>query len=95
MNSQLQVVAAREFDGIKFECYQEYGQIDPTEFSATREQIGLALGYENPANAIKDIHMRNKDRLDKFSTQRKMRQVEGNRTVTREIFMILQEDLDA
>ena len=67
MNSQLQVVAVREFNGIKFECYQEQGQIDPTEFFATREQIGLALGYENPRKAIKDIHMRNKERLDKFS----------------------------
>src|SRR5690625_2525047 len=33
----------------------------------TREQIGQALEYKNPRRAIKDIHLRNKDRLDKFS----------------------------
>src|SRR5690625_763315 len=33
----------------------------------TREQIGQALEYKNPRRAIKDIHLRNKDRLDEFS----------------------------
>lgn len=32
----------------------------------TREQIGLALEYEEPAEAIKQIHKRHRDRLDKF-----------------------------
>ena len=77
MNSNLQVVATREFNGITLNCYQEHEQENPQEFFATREQIGLALGYENPANAIKDIHSRNKERLDAFSTQRNLRQVEG------------------
>lgn len=33
----------------------------------TREQIGKALGYSNPNDAIKKIHKRNRDRLDKYS----------------------------
>jgi prophage antirepressor-like protein len=38
-----------------------------TTFFMTREQIGQALEYKTPRRAIKDIHLRNKDRLDKFS----------------------------
>jgi prophage antirepressor-like protein len=34
----------------------------------TREQIGYALEYSNPKVAIRNIHDRNKERLDKFST---------------------------
>src|SRR5699024_4197021 len=32
-----------------------------------REQIGQALEYSEPRNAISKIHSRNKERLDKFS----------------------------
>lgn len=35
----------------------------------TREQIGQLLGYKNPKKAIKDIHIRNRERLDLFSKQ--------------------------
>lgn len=37
------------------------------EYFITREQIGRALGYSNPRKAIEQIHMRHKDRIDKFS----------------------------
>ena len=37
------------------------------EYLITREQIGRALGYSNPRKAIEQIHMRHKDRIDKFS----------------------------
>jgi prophage antirepressor-like protein len=33
----------------------------------TRNQIGEALEYRNPNDAIKDIHLRHQERLDKFS----------------------------
>src|SRR5690625_4342752 len=33
----------------------------------TREQIGKALGYAIPRDAIRKIHSRNKERLDRFS----------------------------
>ena len=54
------------------------------ECLVTREQIGRALGYKNPANAIKNIHLKHKERLDKFSTQLTLGYVEGNRYVERE-----------
>ena len=85
MSSELQLVTTRKFNGITFNCYVEDG--DPQDFWATRTQIGQLLGYENPRDAVKDIHNRNKERLDKFSTQRKMRLHEETRTVTREVFL--------
>lgn len=54
------------------------------EYLVTREQIGRTLGYKNPANAIKNIHLKHKERLDKFSTQLTLGYVEGNRYVERE-----------
>lgn len=85
MNSELQLATTRDFNGITLNCYRENGQEDQMDFWATRTEIGQALGYENPRDAIKDIHNRNKERMDKFSTQRKMRLHERNRTVTREV----------
>lgn len=54
------------------------------EHLVTREQIGRALGYSNPTNAIKNIHLKHKERLDKFSTQLTLGYVEGDRYVERE-----------
>lgn len=54
------------------------------EYLVTREQIGRALGYSSPANAIKNIHLKHKERLDKFSTQLTLGYVEGDRYVERE-----------
>lgn len=54
------------------------------EYLVTREQIGRALGYKNPTNAIKNIHLKHKERLDKFSTQLTLGYVEGDRYVERE-----------
>lgn len=54
------------------------------EYLVTREQIGRALGYKNPTNAIKNIHLKHKERLDKFSTQLTLGYVEGDRHVERE-----------
>ena len=67
MSSNLQLVASRQLNGITFNCYVEHGQGDPQDFWATRTQIGELLGYADPSTAIKNIHSRNKDRLDKFS----------------------------
>ncbi len=87
MKDELKLAVSRQIDGIEFDCYVKQGQVDPQDFWATREQIGLLLEYEHPATAIKNIHERNKERLDKFSTQLKMSQVEGKRTVLREVIM--------
>lgn len=60
-----------------------WGNIN-NEYLVTREQIGRALGYKNPTNAIKNIHLKHKERLDKFSTQLTLGYVEGDRYVERE-----------
>ena len=75
----------REFNGIRLDCYRADGEQD--DFWATRDQIGRLLEYGNPDTAIKNIHIRNADRLDSFSTQLKLSQVEGNRTVTRDVIV--------
>lgn len=54
------------------------------EYLVTREQIGRALGYSNPAKAIDNIHQKHKERLNKFSTTLTLGIVEGNRYVERE-----------
>lgn len=65
--SNLQLITSRQFNGITLNCYQTDGQKDPQDFVATREQIGMLLGYSEPRIAIAKIHQRNQDRLDKFS----------------------------
>ena len=85
MGSELQLLTTREFNGHKLDCYVEPEQEDKGAFWATREQIGQLLGYSNPHRAISDIHRLNKERLDKFSTIREIRKVEGSRMVTRKV----------
>ena len=67
MTNELQLLTTREFNGHSLDCYVEQGNDNNGDFWATREQIGRLLGYENPRDAIKKIHRRNKERLDKFS----------------------------
>lgn len=84
MNSKLELLTTRNFNGIALDCYK--GD-DNSDFWATREQIGQLLGYNTPRIAISNIHERNADRLDKFSTVLKMSTVEGKRTVTRNVIV--------
>ena len=53
----------------------------------TREQIGTALEYVKPNEAISQIHNRNADRLNPISTLLKTKRVEWDRTVERETFV--------
>ena len=87
MESKFELATTRDINGLKLNCYRENGQEDPQEFWMTREQIGQLLEYKNPRRAISDIHRLNKERLNKFSTIREIRTVEGIRTVTREVIM--------
>ena len=64
---ELVLVKQTKFEGVELDCYVEPTQEDKGNFWATREQIGRLLEYENPRDAIAHIHMRNKERLDKFS----------------------------
>ena len=81
----MELLTTREFNGVALDCYKADNETDG--FWATREQIGRLLEYENPNDAIKIIHLRHADRLDKFSTRFNLNQVEGDRTVTREIIV--------
>ena len=85
MNRALQLYTTKEYNGLEFDCYVESGRECTGDFWATRTQIGELLGYENPNDAIRFIHNRNKERLDRFSTSVKLNGVEGSRTVTREV----------
>ena len=67
MSSELQLLTTREFNGHKLDCYVELEQEDKGAFWATREQIGRLLEYKNPRKAIKIIHLRNQERLNRFS----------------------------
>jgi prophage antirepressor-like protein len=81
MSDSLELVRQAYYSSLLCDFWKD----NKDEIVMTREQIGQALGYKNPKNSIKDIHNRNKDRLDKFSTERKLSQVEGNRVVSRDI----------
>ena len=63
MSKELHLATTAEFDGVRFDCYQDKGK----EFWGTREQIGQMLGYSEPRDAIAKIHQRNRERLDRFS----------------------------
>ena len=53
----------------------------------TREQVGQALEYSQPAKTIAKIHERNPDRLNPLSTIVSLTTVEGDRTVERDFFV--------
>ena len=67
MEGKFELATMRDFNGLTLNCYREEGQEASGEFWVTREQIGQLLEYKNPRKAIKVIHLRNQERLDKFS----------------------------
>lgn len=85
MTQKFKKVTTRYFNDVEFNCYIEND--NHNDFWATREQIGQLLGYAEPTDAIKKIHKRNKERLDKFSRGDILSLVEGNRTVTRDVIV--------
>ena len=81
----MELLISKNFNGTALDCYKAENAQD--DFWATREQIGRLLGYKKPNDAIRFIHIRNQDRLDKFSTSFKLNGVEGTRTVTRDVIV--------
>lgn len=53
------------------------GYYDQDRAWFTREQIGAALGYEEPKKAVEKLHFRNKERMDKFSMTVQMTAKDG------------------
>jgi phage antirepressor YoqD-like protein len=61
--NELTLFKSELFNGIECNLWKD----EDSQIWMTREQIGSALEYSNPREAIKNIHSRNKERLDKFS----------------------------
>lgn len=78
-------------NNLKLITTENFEEITPCDFWAdindeyflTREQIGRALGYNNPTKAIDNIHHKHEKRLNKFSTTVTLGMMEGNRFVKR------------
>lgn len=63
MLNNVKLIATQDFNDISCDFFKDINE----EYLVTREQIGTALGYKNPSKAIEQIHMKHRDRLDKFS----------------------------
>ena len=82
MSSNLALATSQNFGNVSCDFWKNTEQ---QEFYMTREQIGIALDYSIPDNAIIKIHERHSERLDKFSTYVTLTQVEGKREVSRDV----------
>ena len=78
--NELKLIKSDHFGAVQCDIYQR-GE----EFYMTREQVGRALEYVNPQKGVTNVHERNKDRIDQFSTSLKMRVVEGGREINRNV----------
>ena len=63
-NTELVLAINEPFGSVSCNFYRTDDTVD---IWVTREQIGMALEYENPRDAIRLIHMRHPERLDKYS----------------------------
>lgn len=68
MENKLEIVKKENFGDLECDFYKN----EKGEIFVTRTQIGQALEYSNPNDAIRMIHNRNKERMDKFSVPFKM-----------------------
>lgn len=75
--SNYSVVLQEAVNGISCDFYSN----GLGEFFMTRRQIGEALGYSDPKNAITKIHAAHKERLDRYSVTLKLGATEGCPTV--------------
>ena len=71
---RLSIIKREKFGALMLEFY---GDIRSSDFYMTRDQIGRALGYNNPRKAMETIHSRYKSRLDPLSVVLKMRATDG------------------
>lgn len=75
--NDLALIKSENFNSTVCDFYQNSNK----EIFMTREQIGRALEYENPRDAIYRIHKRHKERLDKFSGIDKVSTLSGTQEV--------------
>jgi len=74
----LAIVSKEMFGQNEMNIYQN----ENNEIFMTREQIGQALEYTDPRHAVRKIHSRNKERLNKFSVGTKLTSTDGKRYKT-------------
>lgn len=60
MTTALTLATQKPFGSLTCDFYKN----DSNEFYMTREQVGQALEYKDPAKSIAKIHERNPDRLN-------------------------------
>lgn len=70
---ELKLIKQKAFNGITMRVYQD----ENGEILFTRQQIGEALEYSHPIDAITKIHGRHSDRLNKFSVTDKVEGTDG------------------
>lgn len=73
MKNNLKLVTTETFGDLPCDFYCNMND----NILLTREQIGTALEYSNPANALNKIHQRHKDRLDQYSVLDKLGSADG------------------
>ena len=69
---KLRLVKQDKFMGTKCDFYID----DKNNIYMSRTQVGYALQYKNPQDAIRSIHQRHHERLDKFSIEVTTAQIE-------------------
>ena len=84
---RLELIQEGDFLGTKCDFYKD----ENNSVYMTREQIGEALQYSDAKKGIENLHSRNADRLDKFSTTIATRVVEGSREVTRDRILYVEK----
>ena len=77
--SNLQLVGSKNFGNLALNFYSNKQR---DEVWLTRKQIGEALGYSNPKDAIYRIHKRHKTRLDKYSAIDRLSSTDGKQYKT-------------
>lgn len=70
---RLTIIKSEEFGNVKCDFYRN----TDNEILMTREQIGQALKYTNPSDAIRKIHERHEERLNQFSVKDKLGGTDG------------------
>lgn len=69
----LKLITTEKFGDLDCNFYRNIND----DILLTREQIGIALEYTDPDDALYRIHKRHKDRLDKFSVTDKLTSTDG------------------
>lgn len=75
MGNNLELITTEKFGEVACDFYRNLGD----DIFVTRKQIGEALEYTNPDDALSRIHKRHADRLDEFSLIVKLSSTDGKK----------------